>query len=97
MDGLRIGTTFESVVEPGVEFCLTEACPCANHGSQSGCANSVGSGATLRSDGSASVSADNLELRIEGMPASTSSILFMGGPCSSGFNLSSARSVLFTP
>lgn len=83
MDDIRIGTTFESVVEPGVEFCGAESCPCANSGSRSGCANSVGAGAALRSDGSASVSLDNLELRVEGMPPSTSALIFMGGAGSS--------------
>lgn len=50
------------------------ACPCGNNapaGSQTGCLNSLGSGARLQTSGTPRVSADTLVLRGTGMPNST--------------------------
>lgn len=56
-------------------------CPCSNSSSpaaQSGCVNSTGLGATLRSSGSTSVASDDLVLNVAQAPANVSSIVFMG-------------------
>jgi len=58
---------------PGTAYCCGEGCPCANDDPTAGCANSGGSGATLGSGGTASVTNDDLEMHASGM--------LQGQPC----------------
>lgn len=72
----------------GKEFCAGDGsasgagCPCGNDsaaGSQTGCLNSTGLGARLSASGSASVSADDLQLQAAQLPTSVFGLVFMGG------------------
>lgn len=72
--------------EVGTIFCVGDggsaACPCGNvaaAGSQTGCGNSTGVGASLRATGSSSVAADDLTLEVAGLPPQASGLVFMGG------------------
>jgi hypothetical protein len=67
----------------GTAFCAGDgsgtACPCGNVGApQHGCANSVGGGAFLDANGSASVGADDLSLVATGLPALAPALFFQG-------------------
>jgi hypothetical protein len=54
-------------------------CSCGNQGGAGeGCANSTGSGATLTAWGSDHAAADDLMLRVEGLPAGAEALLFAG-------------------
>jgi hypothetical protein len=69
--------------ELGTAFCSGDgsgtACPCGNAGAaQHGCANSVGAGAFLDANGSASVAANDMTLVASGLPATTSTLFFQG-------------------
>lgn len=63
-----------------VVFCTCDqGAPCGNVDSGGGCANSTGLGARLQvAGGSFSVGADDLRLRIDGMPPISYSLFFMG-------------------
>lgn len=68
---------------PGTAFCFGDGsagvCPCGNFGSaSSGCGNSTGSGATLTASGSASVTANDLVLAGNQLPAGIPSLYFAG-------------------
>lgn len=71
---------------PSAIFCtgglvVGAPCPCGNASApaaQSGCANSTGVGATLRSSGSTSVANDDLVLLGAQMPSNVNQIVFMG-------------------
>jgi hypothetical protein len=57
------------------------ACPCGNlavPGSDSGCVNSTGIGATLRSLGSVDIAADDLALMVDDAPSSVPGMLISG-------------------
>jgi len=60
-------------------YCFCQAGPCGNDDPTAGCSNSVGSGALLAADGSASIANDDLVLRATGLPAGTNGIVYMGG------------------
>ncbi len=71
---------------PGVNFCFGDGaagntpCPCANHSATAaaaGCLNSFATAGTLRSTGTASISADTVVLNAGGLPAA-SSLFFQG-------------------
>ena len=63
--------------DPGTMYCLGLACPCGNDDAEGGCANTTGHGAVVRGEGSASVAADDLELRVEFLPANVLSRMYM--------------------
>lgn len=73
-------------------FCFGDgsgtACPCGNaspQGAEAGCLSSIGSGATLRASGLASVSSDTLQLQGAQMPATAPVLYFQGSaPFGSG-------------
>jgi plastocyanin len=73
-----------TVVDPvGTTFCIGDGtdvtCPCGNTaGSDEGCRNSTGSGATLVAGGSASVGADDLTFAGALLPSSKPCLLFSG-------------------
>jgi plastocyanin len=73
-----------TVLEPvGTTFCVGDGsdvtCPCGNTaGSDEGCLNSTGNGATLAAGGSASVAADDLTFAGALLPASKPCLLFSG-------------------
>jgi len=90
------GTSTTNVDVPGVggpaslAFCFGDgsgtACPCANNstpGNNEGCLNSLGTGASLTTTGTGSVSADTLALVGNGMPDS-SALYFQGTTQQSG-------------
>jgi hypothetical protein len=67
----------------GIPYCYGDgsglACPCGNLGPVgAGCGNSAGTGGILTSDGSASVSADDAEFSVSGLPTGVSALLFAG-------------------
>jgi hypothetical protein len=73
--------------EPGVgaSFCAGDgsgtACPCGNSsafGSNQGCTNSFGPGASLSAGGQPNVFNDTLTLQCSGLPVGTSALLFQG-------------------
>lgn len=81
---LNIGFTGGSGTD-FVDFCFGDGsgtpCPCGNEvtaGSQTGCANSTGGGATLLPTGTSSVSADGLEFSLVGGEAQTFALLWSG-------------------
>jgi hypothetical protein len=71
---------------PGTTLCFGDGsgvtpCPCGNTstaGTQQGCANSTGAGATLVATGSASVASDDLELHVARVPAGQFGLVFSG-------------------
>lgn len=60
--------TVNQMPEPGTGYCFGSACPCGNNDALNGCENSTGFGSGLVATGSASVSADNLEISIYDLP-----------------------------
>jgi len=62
----------------GDGYCYGSGCPCGNDSASGGCASSTGAGARMRGCGSASVTADDLVLRIDGLPARQLGLFFMG-------------------
>ncbi|MCE9594591.1 MAG: hypothetical protein K8S98_10380 [Planctomycetes bacterium] len=89
---------------PGTVVCSGDgsgpACPCGNpsaSGSQSGCRNSTGAGATLRATGTASASADDLVLLSANLPPNKSGIVFMGANSSGGTPFSSGLLCVASP
>lgn len=64
----------------GVGFCYADGtCPCGNAGTgAAGCANSAGTGGSIFTSGSASVTADDLMLSVSGLPPSKFGLVFMG-------------------
>lgn len=60
--------TFTNVIRegPATSYCFGILCPCGNDDWTAGCANSTGSGASLKASGSDSFGADDLVLTIEG-------------------------------
>lgn len=83
------GNGVPDLCEPGVtRFCFGEGpqgtvgpCPCGNNvvpGAQTGCANSLGTGASLDTTGSASIAAADLVLNVSGIPSGTPGIFFGG-------------------
>ena len=64
--------------EPGTETCHCSAgAPCGNTDATAGCANSLGTGASMRSCGSRSVSQDDAILRCENVVPSQFGLFFM--------------------
>ena len=61
--------TVNQMPEPGASYCFGTACPCGNNDPENGCVNSSGFGSGLVATGSASVSADNLEIAVYDLPA----------------------------
>ena len=83
------GNGIPDICEPGVDrFCVGEGpagtvgpCPCGNNvspGSQTGCANSLGTGGTLDATGTTSIAAADLVLTVSGLPAGKPGIFFAG-------------------
>jgi hypothetical protein len=61
-------------------YCLcAEGAPCGNEDPLGGCASSTGAGAHLDACGSPSVAADDVELRLSGIPGGTAAGLLLGG------------------
>lgn len=61
----------------GTSFCFcSSGAPCGNTDPSAGCANSTGAGALLSGSGGASVSADDLELTVNGLPPNALGLLF---------------------
>ena len=56
-------------------FCTAAVAPCGNADPSAGCANSTGLGASLKAHGSRSVSADDLTLTAERLPAGVFTML----------------------
>jgi len=63
--------------DPGTVYCYGIACPCGNDDAQAGCANTTGFGARLSGSGSASVSADDLELFAFQLPPNRNGRFYM--------------------
>ena len=61
-------------------FCSGAACPCGNNATSAdaGCANGTGNGALLTHVGTLSVSADDLQLTVSGMPSGQFGAVFFG-------------------
>ena len=75
--------TLEIITDPGVAYCFGDGsgttCPCGNIGAAgAGCANSVGSGATLAASGTSSILADDLVLDATQLPTGTPGLYFSG-------------------
>lgn len=69
------------VVSPAPEvstFCAGTVCPCGNTYPHAGCATSTGAGAWIEACGSTGVAADDLTLRVAGLPLNQFCIVFMG-------------------
>lgn len=62
----------------GMEFCVGVGCPCGNDSLTGGCLNTLGQGALLSAANSASISADDLVLSVQPIPASFA-YFFLGG------------------
>ena len=102
--GCIVGATFDlcPVGEPGCfgDGDVCASCPCGNDmpmGTETGCLNSSGTGAVLRSSGSSSLSRDELLFFVEdarpdsfAMLASSSNLLPSIGPCAAGSGVPSA-------
>lgn len=76
-----LNETFPNGLPVGTAYCFCElfVAPCSNPGAAGeGCENSTGRGATMAAYGSVSVSADDLYLHAEGMPAGVSALGFVG-------------------
>jgi hypothetical protein len=71
---------------PGTSYCFCDSvAPCGNLGSSdSGCANSGGSGAILNSAGTASIGADDLTFQCAQLPPGKPSLLFAGTAVANG-------------
>jgi hypothetical protein len=68
---LRAGT------DPGTTYCYGIGCPCANEDPLAGCANTTGFGARLDGSGTASVSADDLEVFAFQLPPNKNGRFYM--------------------
>ena len=64
--------------DPTTPYCLADQsdCPCGNDDPAAGCINGSGQGALITGEGSASVTADDLQLTASGLPANTT-VLFL--------------------
>ncbi len=64
--------------DPTTPYCLADQndCPCGNDDPAAGCINGSGQGAIITGEGSASVTADDLQLTASGLPANTT-VLFL--------------------
>jgi hypothetical protein len=69
----------------GASFCAGDgsatACPCGNSsaaGTNQGCANSLGGGASLAAGGTPNIFNDTLTLQCSGLPSTTTALLFQG-------------------
>ncbi len=67
----------QPALHPGTGFCYGTFCPCGNDNPTSGCRNSTGGGALLMGTGSTSVTADDLVLKVTGMPIATLARFYM--------------------
>lgn len=64
--------------EPGLPYCYGIGCPCGNDDAEGGCANSSQVGTLLGGSGSASVSTDDLVLKVTQMPENKAGRFYMG-------------------
>jgi hypothetical protein len=64
-------------IAPGSAYCYGNGCPCGNDDSGAGCANSTGFGGKVAGQGSASVSADDLEIYAYQIPPNKSGRFYM--------------------
>jgi hypothetical protein len=69
--------TVNQMPEPGQSYCFGTACPCGNNDVENGCVNGTGFGSGLVATGSASVSADNLEIAVYDLPANVMGRFYM--------------------
>lgn len=81
------GATIDPMV--GVPYCFGDGhdaiCPCYNYGGHdSGCRNSTGYGARLRSTGSARISVDDLRFTVNQVPAQQPALLFVADNATNG-------------
>ena len=85
--GPASGSTFVFVPDGEAEpYCFggVLACPCSNPDGDAGCANSTGNGAALDvAGGTFSLVADDLELGVRGLPASTWGLALVGAEATS--------------
>ena len=78
--GVTLAVDVQEAGEPIHVYCFCGAgAPCGNTDPNAGCANSTGSGASISSHGSASVTADDLFLESNGAPSNVNGIFYMGG------------------
>jgi len=63
--------------EPGLSYCFGTTCPCGNNDLENGCKNSTGFGSGLIATGSASVTADNLEISVYDLPPNVMGRFYM--------------------
>ncbi len=62
----------------GNAYCHGTGCPCGNDDPSAGCANSTASGALLAASLSTSITVDDLQLVVSGLPVGQNSIIFAG-------------------
>jgi len=82
-----IATDFHDHEEVGDAFCTGDSplCPCNNAGnSGSGCANSLGVGASLEGTGTDGIANDDLVLEVSQLPPNASVLLFVGTATANG-------------
>ncbi|MFT4541107.1 MAG: outer membrane protein assembly factor BamB [Planctomycetota bacterium] len=69
---------FDNSLTGATRYCEGSSCPCANNDTSGGCMNSTSSGARIELAGSTSLSADNLILTAESLPAHQFCLFYRG-------------------
>ncbi len=64
--------------EPGVQYCFGVSCPCGNNDPENACVSSSGFGSGLAASGTASVSADDLQITAYDLPKNVIARYYMG-------------------
>jgi len=70
---------------PSHQYCYGESCPCGNDDLTAGCMNSTGVGAELFALGTASLTEDDLIIRVRGLPARTPTLVFVSDGAGQAF------------